>query len=115
MCVCLKVRLWCVCDLSYRAAWCVLVLLCLCAVCLNVFVCLFVVYCVMLYGMLFVPFYVCCVFVFVWFVCDRMCDGVWRVVVDWLCACGRKKTNVFVRCVWDVICEVVWFVFFVFV
>ena len=34
---------------------------CVCVRCLNVFVCLFVVYCVVLYGMLSVPFYVCCV------------------------------------------------------
>ena len=80
------------CDILYRAVWCVL-LLCLCVVCLNVFVCSFVVYCVVLYGLLCVPLYVCCVFVFVLFVCDRMCDGVWRVVVDCLCACGLKINN----------------------
>ena len=31
-------------------------------VCLNVFVCLFVVYCVILYGVMFVMFCVCCVY-----------------------------------------------------
>ena len=36
----------------------------------------------------------CVVFVVIeWFVCDRMCDGVWRVVVDCLCACGLKINN----------------------
>ena len=28
--------------------------------------------------------------VFVWFVCDWVCDDVWLVVVDCLCACGLK-------------------------
>ena len=74
----------------------VLLLLCLCVVCLNVFVCSFVAHYVMLYGMLFVLFCVCLfLFLFVWFLCDRMRDGVWRVVVDCLCACGLK-TNKYV-------------------
>ena len=42
--------------------------------------------------------FVCCVFVFVWFVCDRMCDGVWRVGVDCLCACGLKVNNCVCAC-----------------
>ena len=33
------------------------------------------------------------VFVFVWFVCDRTCDGVGRVVVDCLYACGTKSNK----------------------
>ena len=91
VCVCFKVRRWCVCDVLYGAVWCV-------CVCCFVFVCglfkrvgffLFVVYCLILYGVLCVLFCVCCfLFVVVWFVCDRVCDGVWLVLVDWLCTCG---------------------------
>ena len=33
MCVCLKMRLCCACEIGYRAVWCVLLLLCLCVVC----------------------------------------------------------------------------------
>ena len=31
--------------------------------------------------------------VFVWFVCDRVSDGVWLVVVDCLCAGGLKLSK----------------------
>ena len=70
--------------------WCVLLLLCVCAVSKRV--------CVFVCGLLRdVVWYVVCAavcvlffLVFVWFVCDRVCDGVWRVVVDWLYACGLK-------------------------
>ena len=46
-----------------------------CGLCKRVWVCLFVVYCVTLFGMLFVLFCMCCVYVVVWFVCDRVCGG----------------------------------------
>ena len=77
------------------------------------------------------------------FVCGLLCDAVWYVSCAVLCVlrvcvlCGLcviecamvyvvllltgcahvgvKETIVFVRCVWDVICEVVWFALFVFV
>ena len=74
------------------------VLLCLCVFSLHVLM-RFVngllcdaVWCVVCAG------FVCRVFVFVWFVCDRMCDGVWRVAVDCLCACGLKVNNCVCAC-----------------
>ena len=54
--------------------------------------CLVMVCCVTLFGMVFVLFCMCCVYVVVWFVCDRVCGGVWLVAVDCLCACGLKIT-----------------------
>ena len=32
-------------------------------------------------------------FVLVWFVCDRVYNGVWPVVVDCLCACGPRLSK----------------------
>ena len=113
LCVCLKVRLWCVfaiyCIVLYGL--CVLLLWCLCVVCLNVFVCLFVAHCVMLYGMscavLFVLLFLClCGFCVI--------DGAMVYGALLLPVCARvdlKQTSVFVCSVWGSSCDFVWFVY----
>ena len=84
--------LWFNCDLLYGAVWCVLLLFDDWVVCVRVLVCLFVIYCVMLYGVLFVRFF-CVLFFCVWCGCVRVCGGVWLVAVDCVCACGLKINN----------------------
>ena len=78
VCVLLRKESVGVCDLLYGAVWCVWFcrLVFVCGLFKRVCVCLFGVYCVMLHGFVSVLFCVCNVYVFVWFVCDRMCDVV---------------------------------------
>ena len=71
------------CDVLFRGVWpAVCVVLCLCACWLYVFVC---------------------------FVCDRLCDVEW-FVVEWLIVFARFRKNMcFVRAVWELLYIVVWF------
>ena len=75
----------------YRVCFCWFVLVC--GLSKRVCVCLFVVYSVMLFGMLCALLCRCCVYVVVWFVCDRVCDVVWLVVADCVCVCGLQKNT----------------------
>ena len=60
---------------------------------LHVFVCLFVMYCVMLYGLLVCAvcvYVIVCVTCVVRIVCDVLRDVVWfACFLDWLCLCVR--------------------------
>ena len=64
--------------------------------------------CVALYGVsLFVLFVWAYFYVFACFACDILCDVVWCVYISCVCVC----VNLFVWCVYDLWCAVVWFVF----